>query len=261
MAKSSSCYIASPTTYRISIHCFICTCRLIAMSKLCTVIKTITVSILRVLYELIQVMSSFTMWIFVCTIALCVPYNPDAELQEFIKKTIIPNFHKQREEGDQFAVLIIEASLRNIVFQPCDNTGRPHVDRDHPFYPPTYQCVNYIAARPHKAMGFTIHTEKILMQQLESLWANYRKNFHAYPNHIILYSWMMPCSHCTQAIIGKMSKYTSTGKVVAYTINWKGIPEDENENNRTCLQQAGIHVIRVRYSQCLPIIDISCHIL
>ena len=209
--------------------------------------------------------------IFYC-IAKCVGFtnrgheSVPKEFEAFIQETVIPNFHKQRQQGDQFATLILinEADLKDIqntVFFPHDWCQRPLTDRTHYFSPPDDQCVNYIAARPRPTEVRTIHAEKTLMEKLHSLWNAYLTKFHSCPKHIILYTWMMPCNGCTRDIKRNLSQYHSPSKIVAYTIEWKETHQ-EHESNRNMLQNAGIAVIQVPYRDRLPSVDqYSCCIM
>ena len=172
------------------------------------------------------------------------------EFHKFIRSRVIPNFEAQRIEGDQFAALILvgEGNLEETRFEPSNDEGIPLVDSDRLTSPPRSQYCNYVAACPHLEKRH-IHAEKALLGELEILWNAYLQR-NPRPRCIILYSWMQPCTTCTNAIIRKLKSipYISATLIVAYTIEWKGIRPTENEQNRQRLRSEGITVEQVKYS-------------
>ena len=162
-------------------------------------------------------------------------------------RTIIDKFNGQRQVGDQFAVVVLssETELRNIGrmrFRPCDASNNPLVDSHHTLSP-QHQYGNYIVARPDK-----VHAEEIILSEFDSLLNAYSRN----PTYIMLYSWMMPCSDCTSAIIALCNSHLNSQIIVVYTIDWKEISDEENETNRARLCAVGIIVQKVRYHPRLP---------
>lgn len=112
--------------------------------------------------------------------------------------------------------------------------------------------VNYIVARPDQSYSpplHVVHAEKILLNRFDVL----KEKFPGSSiSTVLLYSWLMPCSGCTQLIIQKF-KNAPYKVVVAYNNDWtKAITEDENEKNRSKLREAGIDVYQVRYHSILP---------
>ena len=178
-------------------------------------------------------------------------------------QNVIDKFNGQRQVGDQFAVVVLsrERELRHIgrtKFQPCDNSNNPLVDRRHTLYPPQCQYKNYIVGRPDRVWSYirlwykSVHAEEIILSQFDSLLSAYRRAEECDPTYIILYSWMMPCSDCTSAIIALSNSHLNLQTVVVYTIDWKEISREENETNRARLRAAGIIVQRVGYDRRLP---------
>ena len=174
-------------------------------------------------------------------------------------QTIIDKFNGQREVGDQFAVVVLsrERELRDfgrMTFRPCDHTHNPFVNCQHIFYPPRQHYGNYVVARPGRRFWYeSVHAEMIILSEMDSLLEAYRRAEGCDPTYILLYSWMMPCSECTSAIITLRGSLSMNSQiVVAYTIDWKGISEEENDYNRDWLYAAGIIVQKVEYDFVLP---------
>ena len=114
--------------------------------------------------------------------------------------------------------------------------------------------VNYIVARPDQSYSppLHVHAEKILLNRFDVL----KEKFPGSSiSMVLLYSWLMPCSGCTQQLIQKF-KNCPYKVVVVYNNDWtKVIPEGENEKNRNMLCRAGIDVYQVRYQSTLPSIQ------
>ena len=172
-------------------------------------------------------------------------------------QNIIDKFNGQRHVGDQFAVVVLSSErvlndIGRMRFWPCDYLYNPLVNCHHLFYPPPHQYVNYIVARPERQFWCrSVHAEEIILSEICSLLWAYRRAEGRNPTYILFYSWMMPCSNCTSALI-TLSYNLNSKIVVVYTIDWKGISEEENDENRDWLYAAGIIVERVGYSPPLP---------
>ena len=172
---------------------------------------------------------------------------------------LIDKFNGQRQVGDQFAVLVLSSGRDNIErmrFSPCDHSNNPLVDSHHALYPLQDRYENYIAARPDRVLskfGYrSVHAEEMILTEFDSLFSAYRRVEGCDPTYIVLYSWMMPCSDCTSAIIVQSNKHLNSQIVVVYTIDWTEISEQENDDNRVRLRAAGIKVQRVKYDRKLP---------
>ena len=178
---------------------------------------------------------------------LCSSGNPEREIIEFVQERVIPYFHRQRQERDQFAVLIVNtssSSIKRIKYKPSSwwpqSWGQPTTNSNTPTHPQEAQISNYVVARPDNGN----HAERFLLNNLNTLMINAR------PHLILLYSWMMPCPRCTTAIERSLGNMVNV--VVVYTVDWKEISYDENEGNRRRLREAGIRVIRAAYDTRLP---------
>ncbi len=180
-----------------------------------------------------------------------------SRLRSFVQNTIIPNFSEQRIRGDQFAALILlDCDLKDItstILSPQD----PMVDRDNPYYPHPHspqQQNNYLVARPDKQRYGTTHAEVMLINNFDSLWSAYlRSHSGREPQHVLLYSWIMPCKNCTKRICSLQP--LSCKITVVYTIDCrKGEDRDQiqTEENTKILNGAGVEVYKVGYPYELP---------
>lgn len=106
--------------------------------------------------------------------------------------------------------------------------------------------VNYVATRPDHGRNYqTVHAERILLDRFEALKEKCSKF-----STILVYSWLMPCSECTEALIRKLHS-VQVSKVIVYNTD-QDFRGEENKNNRYRLHQAGIDVYQIRYFPDLP---------
>ena len=181
-------------------------------------------------------------------------YLSSNAFDEFIINKIISVFHRQRQERDQFAVLIFteESKLNRMgkmQFQPCDTHNIPLVNNNYPYFPRS-NLKNYLVARPDRGH----HSEKILLDQEYQLWSAYTEDHPTGPKCIILYSWLLPCSKCTTEILHYYSNILTPRPkmVVAYTVWWCEVNEAENQTNIKRMRQAEIVVKKIEYPHRLP---------
>ena len=196
------------------------------------------------------------LWLVACSILI---FSSSVRLpnqfQNFIAQRVIPGFEGQRQQGYQFAVLLLvpESDLNNINFvslQPLDNNQQPLVNSAHCYCPNRGRYRNYVSARPRlTCQGSVVHSEITLLQELPHLWEAFVASYGHAPCYIILYSWMMPCPYCTERICQTLQNtmYENTSVIIAYTIDWKKVPFAENKRSRDILHAAGIKVEQVRY--------------
>ena len=182
----------------------------------------------------------------------------------FITTIIIPSFEKQRLTGYQFSavVLLSEKNFNNI----CSTTfvpgygGQPLLDNSHPLMPNNATHYgNYIAARP---ISNSWHSEeeifgKYMYSSLDSpfrqLWTAYMRRNRSTPKCVLLYTWNLPCSRCTDVIIRSLndSMYRCTSVIVAHTIYWRSESEEEHRENEKKLKKENIAVVQVPYPEYL----------
>ena len=176
---------------------------------------------------------------------------------KFIINKVIKVFHRQRQERDQFAVLIFteESNLSRMgetKFQPCDPRAwcnTPLVNNAYPYFP-RGNLGNYLVARPDRGR----HCERIIFCQIRLLQNAYRRVHPGGPNCIILYSWLLPCSGCTNEILCYYSNISAPRPkmVVAYTVRWCEVTEAENQRNIERMEQAEIIVKNIKHPRRLP---------
>ena len=198
---------------------------------------------------------------------------PPRQFYSFIRSQVITPFQWQRKEGRHFAVLFLvgEKDLKQIwrtEFSPKDHSGNVLVDNGSHIFPQRGHYKNYIAARPSMSLssGDDIHTEPVLLQELPQLWGIYMKgsqlnssknsNLHLknchlrekYPSYIVLYSWLFPCSNCTDVIISTMTQYpyNLAEVIVAYTKPWWREAKHTEKNKRR-MEERGLRVVKVYY--------------
>ena len=191
------------------------------------------------------------------------------EFDQFIVHKVISVFHRQRQEGYQFAVLLITAesnllmnTMDDIEFHPCDpQHGTPLVNNKYPDFPPFNDRVNYIVTRPHEKK----HCEMIMLSQAHDLWRDYGRMVSRTSVRqsrgrpcIILYSWFLPCSSCTNQILKYYSVFKQIFKnspppmIVVFTANLHNVKKSNNRKNIERMKQAGIIVKKVKYPHRLP---------
>ena len=184
------------------------------------------------------------------------PLHVPSKLDEFVVQRIIPYFNCQRKANHrQFAVVLLlsESDLTNIKqtrFSPSDAFGRPIIDNSFslmPQDPSKYR--NYIVARPSNKY----HSEIKLFGEIDSsfnlLWRSYIKHNGAYPKCVLIYSWNLPCSHCTDVIIRSLGEkpYNRVSVVVAHTAVWCKETIWDHESNREKFKSKNIAVEQVPY--------------
>ena len=180
----------------------------------------------------------------------------------FIIGIIIPFFEKQRLTGYQFAVVVLlsEKDFNNVcdlAFVPSDG-GQPLLNNSHPLMPHNViHYGNYITARP---ISNSWHSEEEIFGKYSSinspfsqLWSAYMRHNGSPPKCVLLYTWNLPCSRCTDVIIRSLndSMYRCTSVIVAHTIFWRSDSEDEHRKNTGKLKKENITVVQVPYPEYL----------
>ena len=172
--------------------------------------------------------------------------NYERDLVKFVQKKLIPSFHQQRLVGEQFAVLLVTSSTVSIKwtrFKPSNwwPWSKPLTDSSHSTYPPRAQMSNYVVARPEDGH----HAERLLLDNLNTVLTVYDP-----PPRVIFYTWTMPCTGCTMAIVRALGNTKNVALV--YTVDKKEANDGENERNRSKLAKSGIQVIQAKYEHGLP---------
>ena len=176
--------------------------------------------------------------------------NSEQDIVKFVRTKIIPSFHRQRQNGEQFAVLLVTrstTSIRNTKFKPSKGFwGEPLTDSNQSTFPPRARISNYVVARP--ADGH--HAERLLLDNLNTV-----LTLDDPPPIILFYTWTMPCTGCTMAIARALGNRRNV--ILVYTANKKEINTDENAKNRNKLVESGIQVIQAEYEEGLPALDLQ----
>ena len=180
------------------------------------------------------------------------------QFQDFVIQKIVPYFNNQRERY-QFAVVMLlsESDFNNINqirFNPSDFWGHPILNRNFSLMPQNSENYgNYIVARPSSS---SCHTEEEIFGQysvvgspFSRLWSAYVKRNNVSPKFILIYSWILPCSRCTDVIIRSLGEepYNCTNVIVAHTICWLSETNLNHKNNKEKLMNKNITVEQVDY--------------
>ena len=182
-----------------------------------------------------------------------------SNFHNFITTTIIPSFEKQRLTRYQFAVVVFlsKKDFNNICDMPFVPSygGQPLLNNSHPSMP--QNAINYIAARPSSD---GCHSEEEIFGKYSSinspfsqLWSAYVRRNGSPPKCILLYSWNLPCSRCTDVIIRSLNDnmYSCTSVIVAHTIFWRSESEDKHRKDKEKLKKENITVVQVPYPEYL----------
>ena len=186
-----------------------------------------------------------------------VTYLPH-HFSDFIIDKIIPYFLNQRRKAYQFAVVVLlsENDFYNIYqtsFTPSrSDSGKPIVDNTFTSMPQDRADYgNYIVATP---ISNSYHSEEVLFgwnsvnnSPFSHLWSTYVKQTGACPKCILIYSWNLPCSRCTDVIIRSLREepYNRVSVIVAHTTFWM-LDLDRNKNKEKLIHN-NITVQQVAY--------------
>lgn len=178
------------------------------------------------------------------------------QFHDFIQ-TLVSLFENQRMKNYQFAVLVLSAhpdiNEENTKFQTKwgeVSTPEEATNYTHPVFPPEYMMCNYVTARPE---GY--HAEHFLLAKFEVLLNQY--SLHNMPcQHILLYSWMLPCAVCAWNMILALRSYTRMCRVtLVYTIVQKSMNASQAEVIIRYLRWHGICVQQQNYTKWLQPAD------
>ena len=183
------------------------------------------------------------------------------QFHDFIQ-TLVSLFEYQRMKNYQFAVLLLSAHLdineENTKFETrCGEvcTSEEAANYTHPSFPPESMMSNYVVARPE---GF--HAEKFLLDNFPILLNQYY-SLHKMPcQHILLYSWMLPCTRCAWEMIQVLSSHTKLCRsrvtlTLVYTIIQKNMDTSQVQEVLNCFKLYGINVQRHGYTKWLQPAD------
>ena len=162
--------------------------------------------------------------------AYYIPYIRD--LRKLIGNRLIPDFQQALVLPDkkQFAVAILlpNSEWWKFKYHPSEYYGYYKGPVISSLSPPIQEETlygNYLAARPRKVwkngQSDILHSEIQILHHLENLYNASTKLYKKAPKVFLLYSWIVPCVSCTDAIYAKLTtselfKSIPT-KVIAYT--------------------------------------------
>ena len=135
-------------------------------------------------------------------------------------------------------ILFLEDDEESFEFDP------PY--EEHPeklFVPQNKDFVNYIISKPNKSRGAAGHAERIIIRNFTSLKEAFQKKYKQDPVKILLYSELMPCTACTDAIINTLSQLAQRVRVeLHYAKPYQREQESIQSGSRDRLKQSRLSV-------------------
>ena len=176
------------------------------------------------------------------------------QLRDLVQDRLVPDFQNGGlvlQGKTQFAVAILQPGTQwmKFLYKPSKNGDgkKPVITTTSSLSPPdssTYD--NYLAARPNNG----VHSEIQILDRLDSLYNAYKAKHNGRPpKALLLYSWIVPCTGCTDKIIAKLTsepfKSIQT-KVVAYTTCGTYVPGCNVNETKNKFKNTGIDLIRIK---------------
>ena len=170
-------------------------------------------------------------------------------------QNIVQKFAPQRQGGYEFGVLFL-SSEEDFETHPDVEffaaTSQDPTDSSLPTFPPDLSICNYVTARPDQRGTNTIHAEEQLMDKLDLLMTQYKSSDLPVCKSIVLYTWLLPCSQCTQRIIATLVSYFLEDRyrvILIYTSKMRDVSAEEARRIVGDLRMAGITVIQEVYDE------------
>ena len=178
------------------------------------------------------------------------------QLKTLVEKHFVPDF---RYGGlvlrghTQFAIVAFlpDTQWMDFRYTPSENRDgqKPFIDPESSLSPPDENNAwynNYLAARPNDE---GVHSEMQILERLDNLYNQYKGKHRSPPKAMLLYSWIVPCVHCTDNLVAKLNSepYKSIPtKVVAYTtIGSKARCECDVNYTHNEFKNIGVSVVRI----------------
>lgn len=180
------------------------------------------------------------------------------QLRNLVKNRLVPDFQTGGlvlRDKSQFAVVILlpDTQWKDFSYKPCkDGDGKkPVIGSSSSLSPPDGMYGNYLAARPNWKGK---HSEIQILDHLDKLYNQYKAiNDGQPPKALLLYSWIVPCVKCTDAIVAKLTSELFSSiptKVIAYTtLGTKAKCKCDVEYTKKKLDNTGIDLLRVYTSE------------
>ena len=178
------------------------------------------------------------------------------QLKTLVEKHFVPEFQQGGlvlRGHTQFAIVAFlpDTQWMKFLYTPSENKDgqKPFIDPESSLSPPDKNNAwynNYLAARPNNG----VHSETQILKRLDNLYNQYKGKHRSLPQAMLLYSWIVPCMHCTDKLVAKLTKkpykYIPT-KVVAYTTNGKKTKCkcDVNYTHKK-FENTGVDVVKIR---------------
>ena len=174
-----------------------------------------------------------------------------SNIRTYITTGLIPDFEGQRIKS-QFAVVMMLSefdrwNIEEVKYEPSDEEGKPFTNSACSSMPQCEDYCNYIVARPtHR-----FHAEEKIFSQpskFSQLWDSYTDLQFASPNYILIFSWILPCSKCTDLIIAALRErpaYKEAKVFLAYVTTWRKESSRKHDRNIEKLTQSGVVVEQV----------------
>ena len=189
-----------------------------------------------------------------------------SKFYDFIVDKIIPDFNGQRSRHYQFAVVVLLSEndfddIYQTSFTPSDCSEKPILDKSASIMPrDRANYGNYLVATP---ISNSYHSEEVIFGLYSTndgpfshLWNTYvEHNNGAYPKCILIYSWNLPCSRCTDVIIRSLGEepYNRVSVILAHTRFWdRSESESQLKMSTQKLMSENITVEQVPYPVHLP---------
>ena len=188
-------------------------------------------------------------------------FSPEEEEKKSVSnfhilvQNIVQMFARQRQGGYEFGVLFL-SSEEHFETHPyvefSTATSQEPTDKNLPTFPPDWNICNYVIARPDQRGRDTIHTEEQLMDKLDLLMSRYKSSGLPPCKSIVLYTWLLPCSQCTQRIIATLVSHILEERykvILIYTSKMRDVSAMEAGRIVGDLRMAGITVIQEAYDE------------
>ena len=179
------------------------------------------------------------------------------QLRNLVEYRLVPDFKTGGlvlRGKSQFAVAILlpDTQWKDFTYKPCkDGDGKkPLIDSSSSLSPPGGKYGNYLAARPN----YGEHSETQILDKLHNLYNQYKVIHDGKPpKALLLYSWIVPCVKCTDAIVAKLAREPFNSiptKVIAYTtLGTKAKCKCDVEYTKKKLENTSIDLLRVYTSE------------
>ena len=178
------------------------------------------------------------------------------QLQTLVEKYFVPDFQYGGlvlQGHTQFTIAAFLPDMQWLHFRywPSKNSDgqKLYINPGSSLSPPDIKSLwynNYLAARP----SYGVHSETQILDRLDNLYNQYKGKHGSPPQALLLYSWIVPCKHCTDNLVAKLTSepYNSIPtKVVAYTtLGTTTKCKCDQKYTIRKFENTGVDVVRIR---------------